>query len=99
MSWVVAVFGWRFQLAAGSVIVFLAAFCGQTAAAFYGLLFTTTNGKIGATHYFLPRRLFRFAVRADLRKASFVGAPDDPGERIFSPDPLRMRSRLALMLA
>ena len=99
MSWVVAVFGWRFQLAAGSVVVFLATFRSQTTAAFYGLLFTTTNGKIGTTHYFLPRRLFRFAVRADLRKASFVGAPDDPGLRIFSPDPLRIRSRFALMFA
>jgi hypothetical protein len=99
VSWIAAVFGWCFQLAAGSVVVFLAAFRSQPTAAFYGLFFTTTNGKIGTTHYFLPRRLFRFAVRADLRKASFVGAPDDPGLRIFSPDPLRIRSRFALMFA
>jgi len=42
---------------------------------------------------------FIFAVLADCLNASAVGAPSDPGLRIFSPDPLAIRSLLAAMLA
>ena len=44
-------------------------------------------------HYF-----FFLVVFAAFRKAEALGAPFDPGLRIFSPDPALMRLRLAWIL-
>lgn len=42
---------------------------------------------------------FFLAVLADFLNAAAVGAPGEPGLRIFSPDPEAMRLRLAWMFA
>ena len=46
-------------------------------------------------HYFLPLGLRFLAVLAACLKFSAVGAPFEPGFRIFSPDPAAMRFRFA----
>ena len=50
-------------------------------------------------HYFLPLGLRFLAVLAACLKAFAVGAPGEPGLRIFSPDPALIRRRFAAMLA
>ena len=55
-----------------------------------------TGGNSGA-HYFLFLRFL--AVLADFLKSLAVGAPFEPGLRIFSPDPAAMRFRFAWMFA
>jgi hypothetical protein len=42
--------------------------------------------------FFACHSYFFFAVLADCLNAFAVGAPFDPGLRIFSPDPLAIRS-------
>jgi hypothetical protein len=43
--------------------------------------------------------VFILAVFADSTKSFLLGAPAEPGLRIFSPEPSAIRSRFALMLA
>ena len=57
-----------------------------------------TSDNSGA-HYFLPFGLRFFAVLADFLNAPAVGAPFEPGLRMFSSAPALMRLRLAWILA
>lgn len=56
-------------------------------------------GDVDDCHYFLPLGLRFLAVLAASLKAWAVGAPFEPGLRIFSPDPAAMRFRFAAMFA
>ena len=55
-------------------------------------------GDDSSAHYFFLGLRF-LAVLAESLKSLAVGAPFEPGLRIFSPDPAAMRLRFALMLA
>ena len=52
-------------------------------------------GDVDDRHYFLPLGLRFLAVLAAALKALAVGAPFEPGLRIFSPDPAAIRFRFA----
>jgi len=56
-------------------------------------------GDVNDRHYFLPLGLRFLAVLAASLKFLAVGAPFEPGLRIFSPDPAAMRLRFAAMFA
>jgi len=58
----------------------------------------STSGEILGNLSINVQAVLRLAVFADSLNALDVGAPFDPGLRIFSPDPAAMRFFLALML-